>query len=338
MPINSIGDQARAFALQAGSNRIKQSLTRLTAELARGEVLDLGARLNGNTRILAAVETRLASITQFQRNASDAAMLSGGVQEVLAGIRAATSRLAIDMTVDPFANSEPKIRLRGHEAAAALELVVGHLNTQVAGRHVMGGLASDLPPVSPANEILDLLQGVVAGLGTGSDIGQAIADWFDAPPGGGGFLDSAYRGTVGMSQTFGVAEGASITLSTSAASPEIREVLKSLATAALLDRGVLAGDTAQARVLIDVAGRGLVAADHAIIDEMGRVGLTEQLIDNARTTNSAALSVLNLTRNEIRAADPFATAAALSEVQSQLETVYAVTARVSKLKLVDYIR
>lgn len=338
MPINSIGDQARAFALQTASNRLKQSLTTLTAELASGEVSDLGARLNGNTRILAGVEARLASTSQFQRNAADAAILAGGTQDVLTGIRAATSRLAIEMATDPFANSPSEIRLRGHQAATAMERVVGHLNTQVAGRHVMGGLAADLPPVSPAAEILDLLEGVVAGLTDGSDIGQAIADWFDAPPGGGGFLDLAYRGTVGMSQTFGVAEGASITLSTSAASPEIREVLRSLATAALLDRGVLAGDMAQSRTLIDIAGRGLAAADRAMIGEMGRVGLTEQLIDEARATNNAALLVLNLTRNEIRAADPFATAAALTEVQSQLEALYAVTARMSKLKLVDYIR
>ena len=42
MSVHSIGDQARAFALQAASYRLKTTLATLTDEMATGEVADLG--------------------------------------------------------------------------------------------------------------------------------------------------------------------------------------------------------------------------------------------------------------------------------------------------------
>ena len=38
MTVQSIGDQARAFAMQSASSRIKTTLATLTAELSSGEV------------------------------------------------------------------------------------------------------------------------------------------------------------------------------------------------------------------------------------------------------------------------------------------------------------
>jgi flagellar hook-associated protein 3 FlgL len=71
---------------------------------------------------------------------------------------------------------------------------------------------------------------------------------------------------------------------------------------------------------------------------MGRIGLHQQTVERAATANSSALATLELSRNDIRRADPYETAAALTEVQSQLESLYAVTARLSNLNLVDYLR
>ena len=68
MTVQSIGDQARAFAMQAASSRIKTTMATLTAELSSGEVADLGSRLQGNTQALAGIESRLSMLAQFGRN------------------------------------------------------------------------------------------------------------------------------------------------------------------------------------------------------------------------------------------------------------------------------
>ena len=69
MTVQSIGDQARAFAMQAASNRIKTTLATLTDELSSGEVADLGARLQGNTQDLA------KTISQMMQNQETAELI-----------------------------------------------------------------------------------------------------------------------------------------------------------------------------------------------------------------------------------------------------------------------
>lgn len=338
MAIQSVGDQARAFALQIASNRLKLSLATLTQEMASGESADIGTRLQGNTRVLSGIEARIAAVGQFQRNASDATILTNGVQDVLEGIRQDVTGLGTDLTSDPFLQQNTALGTRTMQIANTLDSVINRLNGAVAGRFMMGGLATGTPPVAPAAEILDRLVTATAGLTIASDVAQVVSDWFDAAPGAGGYLDHAYFGTLGTPQQIQVGEGTTIALSSSAASPEIRDMLKGLAMAALPGRGVLATDMGEAATLMRTAGRAIYQADRDMIGEMGRVGLTQQFIAQANHGNTAALSVLSLTRNEMRSVDPFETTAALTEVQSQLEALYAVTARLSKLKLADFIR
>ena len=83
MNVNSLGDQARAFALQAASNRIKTTLATLSDELSSGEVKDLSGRLGGNMRVLNDIESRLSMAAQYSRNAREAASLTQGMQDAL---------------------------------------------------------------------------------------------------------------------------------------------------------------------------------------------------------------------------------------------------------------
>lgn len=82
----------------------------------------------------------------------------------------------------------------------------------------------------------------------------------------------------------------------------------------------------------------MIAADTAILTEMGSIGLKQEVVERARVTNAAAISTFEIARTDIRGADAFETAAALTEVEGQLEALYAVTARLSRLSLVDYLR
>ena len=70
---------------------------------------------------------------------------------------------------------------------------------------------------------------------------------------------------------------------------------------------------------------------------MARIGLNQQLVERAQSETSAVEATLTSARNQIRQADPYQTAAAITEAQSQLQTLYAVTARLSKLRLVDFL-
>lgn len=336
--MNSIGDQARAFALQIASNRLKTTLATLTQEVASGQVADLGQRLDGNTRALGEIESRIGLVGQFQQNGSEAAIRLTAVQNIFQGTRATTSALGVALASDPFSSGGLSIGVRGVEVANAFDAVVRQFNSTNSNRFVLSGDASDQQPLASAAQMLDDLDAVTAGMTTAQDVATAVAAWFDAPEGGGGYLDRAYFGSQGPAQRIAVGDGVGVTMDTTGASAAVRDLLKGLATAAMADRGAMVGNPAEQRSLLVQGGQRMVTADTALLGEMGRVGLAQQVVERAAVTNGASLSTLERARGDIRSADPFQTAAALTEVESQLESLYAVTARLSKLKLVDYLR
>ncbi|RJE79325.1 flagellin [Paracoccus sp. JM45] len=337
MTMNSIGDQARAYVMQSATNRLKTTMTTLTQEVASGEVADLGQRLQGNTRALNQIEGRISQTTQLQGNAKEVGIQLQAMQDIFAGVRSVTNDLGINLISDPFAGTTTQLGTRATGVSNAFDTVIQRLNGMDSNRYLLSGLASNQQPLSDSAQILDALQGVTAGMTTAAEISTAIAAWFDAPEGSGGFLDVAYHGTTGAGQSIPVGDRQSVQITTSAASPAVRDVLKGLATAAILDRGTLAGQPEEQNALLRQSGHALVAADAALLGEMGRVGLTQQAVARAETSNAAALSTLEISRNDIRSADPYETATALTEVESQLEALFAVTARLSRLNLVDYL-
>lgn len=338
MTIYNIGDQARAYALQMATGRLKTSMTVLTQELASGESADIGARLRGNTTSLSAIEARLSALEQFKRNASEAAILTRGLGEVLESVRRDAAELGQVLANEPFSGTGASLSVRAGQATTIFDAAVQRLNATAGGHFLFSGLASDRPPLASAAQMLDALSTVTAGLTTASDVAAAVGNWFDAPPGGGGFLDTAYFGTIGESRRIPIADNMAISLGTSAASPEVRELLKALATAAIVDRNTLPGQDDQRGALVELAGRKLLAAEQGLIKEQGRLGLTEQIIDRSTSMSAAAVATLQLSRADIRNVDVVETAAALKQVDGQLEALYAVTARLAKLKLVDFLR
>lgn len=336
MTMHSIGDQARTLAMQSASGRIKTTLSTLTAELASGEVTDLGARLGGNTQTLAGIEARLAMLGQFRSNADEAAAHAEGIQGALTVIHAESERLGRGLYLEPEATTDGLMRARSAEAAATLDLAIGRLNGSVGQRFLFSGAASDTPPLASANEILTELTALVGGLTAAADVAQAVSDWFDAPAGSGGYTDFAYRGGAG-GQAMPIGEDTTIALATTALAPSIRDNLKALATAALVDRGALASSPDEARALLRNAGRALMGNGPALVAEMTRVGYAQQVIAGARTEGDAATATLQTARNALREADPFATSTAINDAETRLQSLYAVIGRLSQLKLANYL-
>ena len=336
MTVQSIGDQARAFALQSASSRIKTTMATLTAELASGEVADLGARLQGNTQDLAGIEARISMLAQFGRSAAEAASHARGMQDALTSIHSLTEDMGRGLFIEPGAVTEGLVVARSAQAASALQTVIGHLNGAVGQRFLFSGTNSDTQPLSSADAILSALTAEVAGLTTAAGVAAAVSDWFDAPPGMGGFVDLAYHGGPG-GQPMPIGEGTTVSLSTTPLTPAVRDSLKGLATAAMVDRGALAGNGIEARALLQGAGKALLDNSPALAVEMSRVGYAQQVIETARTEGSAASATLQTARNQMREADPFATSAAISEAETKLQSLYSVIGRLSQLKLADYI-
>ncbi|MDB6178808.1 hypothetical protein PAF17_15025 [Paracoccus sp. Z330] len=338
MAIYSIGDQARAFALQTASNRLKLSLGTLTDELASGEVSDIGQRLQGNTQVLRAIENQFSAANRFKNNAEEASLRLTGMQDVLGQVQSETSQLGISLISPPFSESVGLLEMRAREVSETFSAVVSRLNGSSAGVFLFSGQNLDQPALIPGDEILGHLSALTVGMTSAADIATAVNDWFEAPSGGGGYLDVAYQGTVNLAQVVPITDAQSLRMTTDASSHSVREVLKGLATAALVDQGVLSGDYQQQRELMQIGGQILLGNDSELLAEMARIGQNQQFSERAKTENAAIMTVMQTARNDIRLADPYETAGALTQIESQLQTLYTVTARLSQLKLSEFLR
>lgn len=338
MKTQLVSDQSRALSLAAATNRLRSDIARLSDELASGKVADVAKELNGSTGQLLHYETQIRLLDQFNRSASEAAAQMSATQAVLTDLHGKGSEIGIRLSSAQIEATTVGLYALAETASASFDAAIARLNTEVSGVYVLAGLNTDRPPVAGAEEILNALQAGVAGMTNADQIAAFVSDWFDAPAGGGGYVDIAYRGTFGQRRYAEIGQGERVAISTDADAPAIREMLKGLATAALVSRGALQSDTGEQRKLLIHGGTVLTMNDPGLGGESARLGLAEERVERGQAANSARLSIFMTARSEIVSADPYETATALTETQSRLDAVFAITARLSNLTLVNYLK
>lgn len=175
----------------------------------------------------------------------------------------------------------------------------------------------------------------IAGAVSPADARAAADAFFDTP--GGDFEVLVYSGgTTGLAPVqLGAGESADLDLR--ADHVAFRETLKNAALVALVDDpGLALGDAAR-RGLFGDALDGLLSAKAAQVAVRADLGFAEERIARAGTRIEAEIAGLQIARNELLAVDPFEAATELEAVQLQLETLYTVTARTSRLSLVNFL-
>jgi flagellar hook-associated protein 3 FlgL len=333
----SIGDMAQAFLLRRQTTAVKADLSRLTEELGSGRRSDLGAAVGGDFRTLAGIDHSLAVLASLRTATSEAAQFATALQGALETAHTLAAGLSPALTSAGTTGGATHVATAAFDARQKLHSAVAALNARAADRYLLSGTATDQKPILGSDQILTALNAAIAGQSTAAGVIAAVAGWFDAPAGGGGYLDTIYGGSAAPPAPFPIGEGDTAAIGLTAATPEIREVLKGLALAALVAEGALGGDLPARAALLRTAGETLLTATAGLTERRADLGSVEAHIDHIATRNAAQTAALELARNGIVAADPFATASEIESVRTQLEMLHVMTARLSRLSLVDFL-
>lgn len=331
-PVSS-GDLHQAYQLRRDAARLKAETAQLGTEVATGLKSDTAQAVAGDFTVLAGIESSLARNRGHALVASEAGVLLSGIQAVLERIDTTAGDLSTGLQQAASSGHAQMIGTIGASAAQQLDSVVSALNTRLGDRTLLAGTATGGPALIDAGDMLDALVATVAGATTAEDVSARVADWFDDA---GGFAATAWQGS-NTTRLMPVGPGETLRIDITANDPSVRDTLKGLAMAALLDHGVLAGTPSARTELAQLAGLSLAESATARADLAARVGDTEARVDNARQRTTAETAALELARAGILGADPYETASRLEAAQSQLETLHAVTARLSRLSLVDFL-
>lgn len=336
MPMTGLGDLAQSFAMRAHNLAVRRDLDTLVQELSTGEAADIPKRLRGDFNGLATVEAGLKGLGVFSNVLVEAGNFAAGMQTSLGAVQDKLSDTGPKLLTAVNPGDKQLLDATVAEAAQRFTAIVSHLNSRDGDRSLFAGNAVDMPALAPAETILAELSTVVAGLTAADDIRAAVDVWYDTP--GGGFDSTVYLGGTEPLDPYRLSEVSTAKFDLRAQDDEIRSVLKEFSLAALLDQGALAGDLSARQALAEDVGLGMVNAERNLTLARARIGTEQAHIEATTVRNAAERSSLLTARDSLVGVDPFETATRLEDVQTQLEILYNLTARLSGMSLAAYLR
>lgn len=335
MNMTSIGDMAQGLMLRTRSAALRSSMMTLTDELATGRTSDIASRLGGDYSYLAEIDHNLSRLGGYAMAAREASLFTDAAQLGLERMHGVATSLGVDILAINPTNFETARLNAGLQARAGLDTILAALNGSAGGRTLFAGVATDTSPMASTNTLMTALKNEVSGMTVTSQILQAVDDWFAT---GGGFKAVMYTGSDQPLAPIQVGANQHVTLSLQADDPEFRSLLQNAAVAVLAVDPDLGLDVDAQNALLHIAGEGLLNNDHDLTAMRADMGFAQARIEEASSRTGAAHTSLEYAKNELLEADPFETASRLEQVQFQLESLYAVTVRTSRLSLLRFLK
>ncbi len=334
MALVSLGDMAQTFLMRRHTTEAKASLQRHLIEVTTGQAADLTRQVRGDHSPLNGIDASLSRLQGYASVTTELGLMTQAMQTALGTIDDLAAGLAPALLNAASPGNQTLVNTTAADAHQRFATVVSTLNARIGDRSLFAGQATERPALADAESILSSLDTAIAGLGTAQDIETAIGGWFDDPA---GYATLAYQGAGAMAAV-AVADGEQAQARLTAMDPALRNTLKGLAMAAMLDRGVLSGAPAARADLANRAGQVLISGQTGRTQMAADLGVVEAQIAAAGIRNTTETSALGIGRAAIVSVDPYEAATRLQDTETQLETLYTLTARLSRLSLMDFLR
>ena len=329
----TVGDLAQSLILSRRNATLKDSIQDLMTEATTGLATARTERLSGDYVPMAGIEASLTQLAAYRLVNVETGAIAGHMQIALSSISDSASTLSSSLLAAASGASASRIDMLGFDASQRLQSAMAALNTRMGAKSLFAGDMTDRAAVADAEVMMVALDAAVAGALSSLDVEMAVDAWFSDSA---GFAATVYQGGDALAPV-PVGRDQSAQIDVTALDPAIRAAIKGLAMASLLGRGVLAGSAVARADLAKRAGESLASNQTAMAELEARLGTTEANIITAGVQNDAERAALEIARLGLLSVDPYETAARLQEAQTQLETLFSITARMSRLSLVNYL-
>ncbi|MCF2905978.1 hypothetical protein L0666_13340 [Octadecabacter sp. CECT 8868] len=336
MPVSTVGDMRQYFMTSRANLSLKNDMQTLVEELTTGEKSDLTAHLGADQTKLNSIDRQLEMLETYAQSSTSVSQLLSTMQIALDGIDGQRSAISDALLTVNSGSSMSQIENVSSISLSGFEMTVNTLNTRFGDRSIFGGNDVDSNPMSDPKLMMEDIRLAVSGLTTQADIQAALDTWFDDPIGG--FQTFGYQGDQTGTMTRPVGSNQTINVDARADDPSLRDTMKAMALGALAGDTSLSLDLDTRRAMQKQAGDELLTAASPLVNLQARIGYAEGQVEEASVRISAQQSSYGIARNDLVLADPFETATRLQAVQQQLETQYTLTARLSRLSLMEYLR
>ena len=331
----TLGDFAQSFMLQRRGVGLRAELTKLSEEMSTGLVSDVREVLAGNVSFLADMERDLRALDAYRIAGLEAESYTNAAQLSLEAFQTSAADLSTSIIAGSVTQTSTTIEQNSFVARNALESMMAKLNGDIGGRSLFAGTATKTAPLDDATTLLNTLEFLIAGAATPADARLAAETWFNDPS---GFSATIYQGSTDDLSPFLVGDGEEVTVNIRADNAAFRDTLMNVALTSLASSGALSFTSGQRAELQRDSGIALQANQEDLTNVRAQIGTAEARLDAIETRNAAEKTALEMARNDLLGVDPFETATKLENVQFRLQSIYAVTARLSDLSLVNFIQ
>ena len=332
----SIGDLALSYQTRLNNTRLKTELARVSQELASGRTTNLRDRTGGDLGAYASIENAIGSLAAYKIAATEASLAIEAVQRGLETAQNITAEAGPALLLASSSGETTLVQAAASDARAKFETVVSVLNTRVADRALLSGTAVGTTSLADAETMLSALAVARAAETTTAGIEDVVDAWFDDP--GGGFETSGYLGATTDLSDFRIGPNEEVSLGLRADDQDLRDVMKAYALASLVSDGALSGQHQERAELLETAATRMLANDKTFAEMRATIGTLESRVESALVRNDTETTALELARSSLVEIDPYKAATELQSFETQLETLYTITARLSRLNLAEYLR
>jgi len=348
MKASFVSSNAISEAMRYQMMRMQADLTKSENEVVTGRVADpglvLGARAGQSISLSRDVDRLGALIDSNSLVSSRLASTQTSLVQLtdLANDLMPALTTALSGPIDPT--------IPGNQAKAALGTITSILNTTQNGEYLFAGINTDYKPLddfdapgSTARAAFDAAFVAEFGIpitdpGTAALSAQDMSDFIDQ------LLADELDGAGWAANWSNAADqeiSARITMSeTSKASVSANEVgVKKLVMAAALTSYFLEGDFSD-NVQKDVIERsiGLVGESVAHLGAtQAEVGILQERVESASERVSMQIDLFKLNINDLEGVDPYEASSRITNLLTQIEVSYSLTARIQQLSLVRYL-
>jgi flagellar hook-associated protein 3 FlgL len=344
----NISTLATYLQLNSSIRTLQRSMLEAQKEMSTGRKADLIAALRDRAAEAVNLRNTLNDTAEFKRSAEIVASRIDTMQTALAGVRDIIGQMRNTALT---ARDDVSRAYLQEAATAAIDRVNSFLNGQAVGRTLFAGIETDTSPMQDVDTVnagsgyspLQAVQQVISSFGPMTDAASAqavaagVASIFDDSNADPNLRYTAtfYNGATTGSVTTRLDNGYQVDYGVRADDPAIRQVLEGLYMLASVAPGSVPDEAYAAWQ--DTAITRLVDGYQAVVDLSAQLGFKEAMINDAITRHQATMAQLNNQVADLEAADPYETAMRLSQLQTQLEATFSITARMNELTLTKFL-
>jgi len=340
---SAIADAARLTMM-----KLQSQLADAQKEVSTGRYADVGATLGSKTGQTVSVRQELTRLQAMMDSNGLVSARMDATQSALKAVSQDAQSFLGQLAAAP--EGDVKSVLQG-EAKIALSGLIGTLNTKIDGVYLFAGTNTDAKPVTeydqtpPAANKQAVADAFSAHFGFSQSDPQAAnisADDMQS------FLDASFAdlfSDAGWKSTWSSASDQNVRsristselIDTSANAND--ESIRKLASAYTMvaDLGSAKLNDAAFQKVVDKASQLINEAMQGLTTTQTNLGAAQQRVTDANSRMSIQSDVMTKHISALESVDPYEASSRLSALMTQVETAYAMTARIQKLTLLNYL-